>query len=60
MTRTFRTIGKMGLGSLLLSTALTVGPVGPGYTAPKMELARFHNAAYITPGQGQSAPPLDR
>jgi hypothetical protein len=57
MTRTFRTIGKMGLGSLLLSTALTVGP---GYTAPKMELARFHNAAYITPGQGQSAPPLDR
>ncbi len=60
MTRTFRTIGKMRLSGLLLSTALAACTVGPDYTAPKTELAPFHNAAYVTSAQGQSAPPLDR
>jgi NodT family efflux transporter outer membrane factor (OMF) lipoprotein len=50
----------MRLSGLLLSTALAACTVGPDYTAPKTELAPFHNAAYVTSAQGQSAPPLDR
>jgi NodT family efflux transporter outer membrane factor (OMF) lipoprotein len=60
MTRKLRTIGKMGLSSLLLSTALAACTVGPDYTPPKTELAPFHNAADASSAQGHSAPPLDR
>jgi outer membrane protein TolC len=59
MTRKLRPIGKMGLSSLLLSTALTACTVGPDYTPPKTGLAPFHNAADASPSQGQAAPPLD-
>ena len=60
MTRKLRIIGKMGPTSLLLSTALAACTVGPDYTAPKTELAPFHNAADASSAQGHSAPPLDR
>jgi hypothetical protein len=60
MTRKLRIIGKMGPTSLLLSTALADCPVGPDYTAPKTELAPFHNDADASSAQGHSAPPLDR
>jgi outer membrane efflux protein len=60
MTRKLRIIGKMVPTSLLLSTALAACTVGPDYTAPKTELASFHNAADASSAQGHSAPPLDR
>jgi hypothetical protein len=60
MTRNLRTIGKMVLSSLLLSTALAACTVGLDYTRPKTGLAPFHNAAYVSPAQGQVTPPLDR
>ena len=51
MTRKLRIIGKMGPTSLLLSTALAACTVGPDYTAPKTELAPFHNAADASSAQ---------
>ncbi len=57
MTSHIRTLSKMVVGSLLLSTALTACAVGPDYTAPKTALAPFHNAAYVS--GSRSAPPLD-
>ena len=59
MTPKLLTTSKMGLSSLLLSTALTACTVGPDYTPPKAELVPFHNAAYTSPTQGHTAPPLD-
>ena len=35
MTRNLRTIGKMVLSSLLLSTALAACTIGPDYTPPQ-------------------------
>jgi hypothetical protein len=60
MTRKLRIISKMGLRSLLLSTALAACTVGPNHTSPKTELAPFHNAADASSAQGHSAPPLDQ
>jgi outer membrane protein TolC len=59
MTRKLRTIVKMVLNSLLLSTILAACMVGPDYTPPKAELAPFHNVAYTSSSQGHAAPPLD-
>jgi NodT family efflux transporter outer membrane factor (OMF) lipoprotein len=60
MTRNVRTITKMVLGSLLLSTALAACTVGPDYTPPKTELAPFHNVADTSTPGPHPAPPLDR
>ena len=60
MTRNLRTIGKIGLSSLLLSPGLAACTVGPDYTPPKTELVPFHNTAAILPAQSHPAPPLDR
>ena len=57
MIRKLHAIGKMGLGSLLLSTALAACTVGPDYTPPKTELAPFHNTAGVAGGTTVS--PLD-
>ena len=59
MLRKLQTIGKMGLGSLLLSTALAACTVGPDYTPPKTELAPFHNTAGAAGATGSAVPPLD-
>jgi hypothetical protein len=60
MTRKLQIISKMGLSSLVLSTALAACTVGPEYIPPKTELAPFHNAADASAAQGHSSPPLDR
>jgi NodT family efflux transporter outer membrane factor (OMF) lipoprotein len=57
MISNLRTITKMGLGSLLLGTALVACTVGLDYIPPKTELVPFHNAADSSTA---GAPPLDR
>jgi NodT family efflux transporter outer membrane factor (OMF) lipoprotein len=52
-------ITKKVLSSLALGTALTACTVGPDYTAPKLELASFHNVA-DNHAAARPAPVLDR
>jgi len=55
-----RVISRMTVSSLIVaSITLAACTVGPNYTAPKSELAPFHNLADVSTAKTQSAPPLD-